>query len=43
MRHEAKRYLYDAARAAELIVRFTAGKTFLDYLRGPDASRRGRA
>ena len=35
MRPEAKRYLYDVAQAAELIVQFTAGKTFADYLQDP--------
>ena len=35
MRHEAKRYLYDIAQAAELIAQFTAGKTFEDYLNDP--------
>ncbi len=35
MRHEAKRYLYDVAQAADLIVQFTAGKTFADYLQDP--------
>ena len=35
MQHEAKRYLYDIAQAAELIAQFTAGKTFADYLQDP--------
>ena len=35
MRHEAKKYLYDITQAAELIARFTAGKTFADYLEDP--------
>jgi uncharacterized protein with HEPN domain len=35
MRHEAKRYLYDVAQAAEQIAQFTAGKTFEEYLRDP--------
>lgn len=35
MQHEAKKYLEDIARAAELIERFRAGKTFADYLEDP--------
>jgi uncharacterized protein with HEPN domain len=35
MRHEAKKYLYDVAQAAELIAQFTAGKTFAHYLEDP--------
>jgi uncharacterized protein with HEPN domain len=35
MQHEAKKYLEDIARAAELIARFTAGKTFADYTEDP--------
>lgn len=31
MRHEAKKYLEDIARAADLIAQFTAGKTFAEY------------
>ena len=35
MRRETKRYLYDAAQAADLIAQFTSGKTFQDYLNDP--------
>lgn len=35
MRHDAKRYLFDVAQAAELIAQFTAAKTFQDYLNDP--------
>ncbi|MBV9290050.1 MAG: DUF86 domain-containing protein [Hyphomicrobiales bacterium] len=35
MRREAKKRLYDVGQAAELIARFTAGKTFKDYLNDP--------
>lgn len=31
MQLEAKKYLFDIERAGELIVQFTAGKTFADY------------
>ncbi|HET6378627.1 MAG TPA: HepT-like ribonuclease domain-containing protein [Methylocella sp.] len=31
MRLEARKYLYDIQRAASLLARFTAGKTFADY------------
>ena len=31
MRPEAKKYLYDIEQAANLIVSFTAGKSFADY------------
>jgi len=33
MRLEAKKYLYDIAQAAALLVEFTTGKTFADYTR----------
>jgi uncharacterized protein with HEPN domain len=35
MQRESKKYLYDIAQAAELIARFTTGKTFADYLNDP--------
>jgi uncharacterized protein with HEPN domain len=35
MRHEAKKYLYDVAQAADLIAQFTAGKTFANYQDDP--------
>ena len=31
MRLEARKYLYDIRRAAELLREFTSGKTFADY------------
>ena len=31
MRLESKKYLYDIARAADLIRRFTKGKAFADF------------
>lgn len=33
MRLEARKYLYDMQRAADLLTEFTAGKTFVDYER----------
>ena len=35
MRHEARRYLFDVAQAADLIAQFTAGKAFVDYQADP--------
>ena len=35
MRLEVKKYLYDIEETAELIVRFTADKTFADYQQNP--------
>lgn len=35
MRLEARKYLYDILRAAELLIQFTAGKTLKDYSRDP--------
>jgi uncharacterized protein with HEPN domain len=35
MQLEAKKYLYDIHRAAELIAQFTVGKEFADYQRDP--------
>ena len=35
MRLEAKKCLYDIQQAADLLVQFTAGKTFSDYQREP--------
>ncbi len=35
MQHETKKYLEDIAQAAEQIARFTAGKTFADYMEDP--------
>jgi uncharacterized protein with HEPN domain len=35
MQHETKKYLDDIAHAAELIARFTAGKTLADYVEDP--------
>ena len=31
MRPESRKYLFDVSRAAELLARFTAGKTFADF------------
>jgi uncharacterized protein with HEPN domain len=35
MRLEARKYLFDMQQAAELIARFTAGRTFEDYAADP--------
>ena len=35
MRLEARKYLFDMLQAAELIARFTAGRTFEDYAADP--------
>ena len=35
MQHETKKYLEDIAQSAELIARFTAGKTLADYMEDP--------
>jgi uncharacterized protein with HEPN domain len=35
MRLEAKKYLYDIRRCAELVISFTAGKDFADYEQDP--------
>ena len=35
MQLEARKYLYDIQQAADLIVQFTSGKTFVDYQREP--------
>jgi uncharacterized protein with HEPN domain len=35
MQRESKKYLYDIAQAAELITRFTTGKSFANYLSDP--------
>jgi uncharacterized protein with HEPN domain len=35
MRLEARKYLFDMQQAAELIARFTTGRTFADYTEDP--------
>lgn len=35
MPHEGRKLLYDAKQAADLIARFTAGKSFEDYVSDP--------